>query len=430
MNITSRVCIGLFLIAHSLLIILAVLASGAAYFHFVYGPTKEFKLELGKETLLDSCDPTTDEFEDLVLTPDMSIKHAAYIGNRHGAVIVPGILTKETSNELRDLVLGMNAKHSSGEADIASPANRYRVQPSYKIPIVKKALKEVVTHPQFKLMMEEILGPNPSFTSLDAITATFGAKDQLWHWDADTSSAIYPDEFLAEWGLSIFLQDTTDEMGATGLCPGTHKCGWVNVPDDEEEQDQELLDEICPLKMSLSQGDGFVYKQDTIHKGRAHTDRHAGDRVLFTVGFSESKQGPDDNRIYPMGDIGALNWDMWGQTIDDLGTIDERPWRPWHPFGFFNGHEGVRPCTIFDSFAQAYVHENEACYVFHTQIGRFYQDRIHEWVVSLMLIVFGLAVLLYGVLLPCGLFFSYRSRPSDPDARKGSTANGMKHHAD
>ena len=101
--------------------------------------------------------------------------------------------------------------------------------------------------------------------------------------------------------------------------------------------------------MALSQGDGFLYKQDTIHKGRAHTDPDAGDRVMLFVAFTESKQGPEDNRVFSIGDIHGLAWDMWGQTLDDLATIDERPWRPWHPFGFFNGHKDTRPATLIDA---------------------------------------------------------------------------------
>ena len=216
MKTTSRVCLGLFLIAHTLVFILVVLASGAAYFHFVYGPTKEFELELGKHHLLEPCNPTTDALDDLLVNPGMPGKDAAHIGLKHGAAVVPNMLAKETANELRDLILAMNSIHT-GIADIFSPEKRYRVQPSYKIPIVKKALKEIATHPQFKTMMEEILGPKPSFTSLDAITAIYGAKDQDWHWDADTSHSIYPKEFLAEYTITIALQDTTDEMGATGV---------------------------------------------------------------------------------------------------------------------------------------------------------------------------------------------------------------------
>ena len=184
--------------------------------------------------------------------------------------------------------------------------------------------------------------------------------------------------------------------------------------------------------MTLSQGDGFLYKKDTMHKGRAHTDPDAGDRVMFFVAFSESNQGPEDNRVFPLGDIHGLTWDMWGQTLNDLATIDERPWRPWHPFGLFNGHkDDVRPATLIDAFSQAYVEENEACFVFHSQIGMFYQDRIEQWVIALMVSVFGIGYVLYCVLLPCGLIFSYLSRPSsDPVARKVNTANGTKYHAD
>jgi hypothetical protein len=401
--------------------ILIMLASGAAYFHFVYGPSKKFHLKKGKDDLLKPCDPSTKALEDILVTPGMSGKDAAHIGLKHGAVVIPSMLTKETANELRDVILAMNSI-STDVVDIDSPENRYRVQPSYKIPIVKKAFKEIATHATFKSMMEEIMGPKPSLSSLDAITATFGALDQDWHSDSYRSYAIYPEEFLAEYSMAIVLQDTTDEMGATGVCPGTQKCSWVR-------QDKEGIDKVCPLTMALSQGDGFLYNADTIHKGRAHTDPDAGDRVLFFVAFSESRQGPEDKRVYALGDIHGLFWDMWGQTLDDLATIDERPWRPWHPFGLFNGHKDVRPTTLIDAFAQAYVDEDEGVYVFHPAIEGFGQDRIGEWTISLTYNVCMIALALYGVLVPCGLIFSYLFRPSsDPGARRGATsrANGTK----
>jgi ectoine hydroxylase-related dioxygenase (phytanoyl-CoA dioxygenase family) len=411
-----------------LVLILAVLASGAAYFNFVYGPSKEFTLVKGKWSSLKQCDPSTDSIDDLIVTPRMSTKYGKRVGLEHGAAVVPSILAKDTANELRDYILAMNSE-SIIEADINSPEHRYRVQPSYKIPIVKKALKEIATHPTVKSMMEQLLGPKPSLTSLDAITATYGAKDQNWHWDADTSHAIYPEEFLAEYAFAIVLQDTTDDMGATAVCPGTHKCSWVKVPPGEEVDDQEVLDEVCPLRMALSQGDGFLYKSDTLHKGRAHRDPNAGDRVVLFIGLTESKQGPLDQRVQPLGDIAGLPWDMWGQTLDDLATIDERPWRPWHTVGLFNGHKDVRPITLIDAFIQPYVDEQEACYVFHEQVGRFFQERMQTWIVTFMIGVVVIALVLYGVLLPCGLMFSYLVSPrlSDPPAvarREVNRANG------
>jgi hypothetical protein len=169
--------------------ILIMLASGAAYFHFVYGPSKKFHLKKGKDDLLKACDPSTEALEDILVTPGMSGKDAAHVGLKHGTVVIPSMLTKETANELRDVLLAMKSI-SSDVAGIDSPENRYRVQPSYKIPVVEKALKEIATQATFKSMMEEIMGPKPSFTSLDAITATFGAMDQNWHWDSGTSHML------------------------------------------------------------------------------------------------------------------------------------------------------------------------------------------------------------------------------------------------
>jgi hypothetical protein len=128
-----------------------------------------------------------------------------------------------------------------------------------------------------------------------------------------------------------------------------------------------------------------------------------------------------------MRDVHGLSWDMWGQTLDDLATTDERPWRPWHPFGLFNGHKDVRPATLIDAFAQAYVDEDEGVYVFHPTIEAFGQDRIGEWNISLTYNVCMIALVLYGVLVPCGLICSYLSRPSsDPGAHRVTRANGTK----
>lgn len=80
---------------------------------------------------------------------------------------------------------------------------------------------------------------------------------------------------------------------------------------------------------------------------------------------------------------------------------------------------------MIDAFAQACVHEDETICVFHAQIRRTFREDAHEWVITLMLTVFGIASVPHGVLLLCGLFFSYLSCQSDPVACKvSSTANG------
>lgn len=98
---------------------------------------------------------------------------------------------------------------------------------SHENPLVQAALKEVATHPVLRPLLDAALGPSSSLVSMSAITNVHGAAEQHFHADTHTSAATHPEYFVPEFQLGIPLQNTTAEMGATEVCPGTHRCRCV-----------------------------------------------------------------------------------------------------------------------------------------------------------------------------------------------------------
>lgn len=98
---------------------------------------------------------------------------------------------------------------------------------SHENPLIQAALKEVALHPILRPLIDGALGPGSSLVSMSVITNVYGAKGQYFHSDTHTSIATHPDYFVQEFQLGIPLQNTTVEMGATEICPGTHKCRYV-----------------------------------------------------------------------------------------------------------------------------------------------------------------------------------------------------------
>jgi hypothetical protein len=102
----------------------------------------------------------------------------------------------------------------------------------------------------------------------------------------------------------ITLQDTTENMGATGVCPGTHKCAGNY---ELKDVDDDVMEAYCPIRMVQSQGDGFLYKSDTWYKEQGHSDPDAPHRAALFLTFAESKKASGEKRILPMGAIHRLD---------------------------------------------------------------------------------------------------------------------------
>ncbi|KAL3916025.1 MAG: hypothetical protein SGILL_005363 [Bacillariaceae sp.] len=330
---------------------------------------------LNKDNMLPYCGPSTKKLEDLVIHKHQPESEAAEQTDRHGAAVVRDVLTKKTSRELREFILEEN--HRVESAHVMSNEHRYHIMPDHSHPSIKQAFQEMASHEVLRPLIDNLLGPKSSLVAMSAITNEFGAGKQEWHYDTATSYATHPRHFVPEYTLAISLQDTAEEMGPTGICPGTSKCSWpnFNYAQLEEYFEQHVnVDEWdnfdhwfrnnlpCPLTMTVDAGDALLYSADVFHRGNAHTDPDAPDRVVIFLTFAGSRQGPHDRRSLPFGTVHSLNWKSWGHTIDDFLTIKDKPWRFWDGFIAYTS-SGVRPWTIPDNFLMIFRSPIEVCHM-------------------------------------------------------------------
>ena len=371
------------------------LIAGSLYYTKVYfGPNLEFPYDLGKEHL-GNCKPTTTNLNDLIIDKSLSSIQAKEVTETHGAAIVKQVLSEETTKSLREYIITANEKIES--TFVLNPDNRFHIMPSHTEPTVQVAMKEIASHPILKPLIDNVLGPSSSLVAFSVITNLYGAEDQEWHYDTATSYASYPEYFVPEYTLAIPLQDTTSDMGATAICPGTHLCNFPDFSttddtdeeledelttryenyvkemeqqqqseDEEEEGDDESSTTTTIIKeyddwimynfpsyscggmtFESNAGDGLLYNADIFHRGTGHTNVTADDRVVAFLTFASSRSrqrsssndnddddDDDDTRSLPLGTVHSLHWKSWGHTIDDFLTVDTRPWKIWNCFGF------------------------------------------------------------------------------------------------
>lgn len=274
---------------------------------------------------------TVEDAEDLFIRPD-SLNQGVDQMMTHGAVLFPDLLNPSTVQELRQFVVAKNAAIKGTSAEFPVSQSRNRI--SYGIdatehPAVVRALKEIHDNAELKLLLEGLLGENPALTEITAITASYGCQHQVWHPDVkpDGNGVMFGRTYSHSYSLFIPLQNTTAEMGATDLCAGTHYCA------------AEDLIELCErVKIGMHQvsGQGFwpagsaaLLNQQVWHRGAAHTDPYAPERVVFIVSFLGR---PNDTRQLSRGTYFHMKWNMWGHTWKDLSdSVKYMSW-PWNIF--------------------------------------------------------------------------------------------------
>lgn len=244
----------------------------------------------------------------------------------HGASLYPNLLSPETMHELREFIVEGNQKQEG--FDVIQNKNRYSWGIDVNMhPSIKKYWKELASNEALVTGIQAIVGPDPAIIEFTAITSSYGAKDQHDHQDVvpPASGAKFSQSFVPSYSLFIPLQNTSYDMGATHVCPGTHICSQgCDVHCFEHNLAMSGEEDNWPM------GYGALVNQQTTHKGMGHTKRGGLDRVVIIATFAPRPQTFRglETRMIGQGGSYSLEWTNWGHTFSDFVRAEERMWEP------------------------------------------------------------------------------------------------------
>mmetsp|Transcript_23994 Transcript_23994/g.66489 ORF Transcript_23994/g.66489 Transcript_23994/m.66489 type:complete len:848 (-) Transcript_23994:674-3217(-) len=272
-------------------------------------------------------DFSTDSVEDLMIRDDFSTEDCAHHMLTHGVSVYPDLLTNETATELRDWIARENYMRESWNVI----ENQHRFTWGIDVnmhPKLQTYWQELAANDRFRKGLEAIVGPDPAVIEFTAITSSYGASDQYMHADVipHASATKYSRSFVPSYSLFIPLQDTTYEMGATHVCPGTHQCSEAD----------EICNEYGALAVSgddggfWKMGHGALVNQQTYHRGMGFTQEGAPDRVVLIATFAPrpNYQHGMETRQIGQGGSYSLLWNQWGHTFSDFVHSDKRMTEP------------------------------------------------------------------------------------------------------
>ena len=311
-----------------------------------------------------ASDISTRDANDLLITPQMSPEEAANRMLQHGAAAVKNVLTKDTATQLRDYLANKHAHHLDYNEVFWQEQGRLALGlGTHDHPAIAKALEEVGSHALLKQTLEAILGPNPAMSEISTLTSMTGNEDQYLHSDSDYfgSSLLYGQSFLHSYSMFIALQDTTQTLGATMVCPGTHFCADEDLAPMCYENGAFSMStngKTGPRDGLMEQGDALLFNQNIFHGGPGNRDPSGKDRIMFIISFVSSKQSPQDLRRQGLGTYYYQRWNMWGHTFDDLknaSTVMVQPWGALRALGLLPA-KGV---TWIHQFAQQIANKDD-----------------------------------------------------------------------
>jgi len=218
----------------------------------VCGPTCE---EEGSYT----CILTTRSLEDLTLGESMTREELATRFSKHSSAIVPNVLREETATELRRLFFEKSergrAEGKDTELFVLSSENRWKQMIRFEDAIVRKALREIGEHPVFRPLLDEVIGPDSSLTQILVIRGDYGSTPQVFHSDSGLIKTPYGYESpftMDQIKIGIALQDTTEGMGETNICPGVQPSNGGDLGEGYDRMDNE--DGSCTCWHKLPNG--------------------------------------------------------------------------------------------------------------------------------------------------------------------------------
>jgi hypothetical protein len=226
--------------------------------------------------------------QDLIITDSFTTRDATEHQLTHGVSVYRNLVSEETAKILREWIIEQNRIRGK-DIDVIQNYKRYSFHLENNMhPVLQRFWKELASNKQFMDGLEAIMGPDPAIIEFASITSSYGAKDQHDHADVipEGSPTMYARSFFPTYSLFIPLQDTTYDMGATHVCPGSHLCSSGTK-------------EYCPgynIPMSgrnrkdgsyWPTGWGALMNQQTTHKGMGFFHRgNITERVVLIPTFA------------------------------------------------------------------------------------------------------------------------------------------------
>lgn len=352
----------------------------------------------------------------------------------NGAVVLPSLLPSNTTRKLREVIISKNKGQSMSEQFfVLNHDHRYSLVTSIHHdhdPIhdpdnhLSQALSLIASNTKLRALLTSALqDSDPSLVEMSAITVLYGAEAQPWHADTlpESSSTLFGNTYSDLYTVFVALQDTTNEMGATELCLGTHMCSiWDEeyqyfVPNSNNDGGGEwqtssphMCDQIKEYTLSngtttrrtrgvqvpLKAGDAFVYNSELIHRGKEHVDPLATERVQLLLSFTSrpmQRLNTDDSesveivdwRALPNGATYSLKYDSWGSTMSNMMLYKQKKSSLRRRLGL-DSSEGWRFLNIYANRCQRY--HNSECKLFDLSNRKL----IHRVIVLVMCTLFAL----------------------------------------
>ncbi|CAB9515606.1 expressed unknown protein [Seminavis robusta] len=236
----------------------------------------------------------------------------------HGATVLPQVMPHQLAESLRDYVLEHN-EHLTAMDNIPVLVQNKRRSFGLNLredPRIATALQAVASHNVLTQTLEKLLGPNVAIVELSTITAMPGASAQPFHPDTNPNTMIYERQLTQVFTVLIPLQDTTFEMGATWICPGTHRCKPPHGYCEKHGVSVATVNDTDTTRQYWRAGDALVYSSDVHHRGGSHIDREAPPRTALILSVTSRPQLPF--RVLPPGPVFGIRWDHWGLTWKQL----------------------------------------------------------------------------------------------------------------
>jgi ectoine hydroxylase-related dioxygenase (phytanoyl-CoA dioxygenase family) len=314
-------------------------------------------------------DVTTHTLQDFLVNSSSSTDAVDMIMT-HGAVVIPRVLDAATVDALRQHVARRNAATSEQEKfPVSDGMEGLRI--SYGIdatedPAVSHALSQIAKHALLRQLLIDLTGDvDPASAEITAITVYAGADHQSWHADTkgDGNALKFARTYSHSYSLFVPLQDTTESMGATDICPGTQYC--ANDMTEVCENNKVGLHLVHPDRNIVEAGDALLINQHVWHRGSAHTDPSASERIVFIVSFLARPRSGDARQL-SRGTYFHQKWNMWGHTWKDLldpaATMTQpfsilRALGLWKPVHYNWGYDLVT--AMFMRFCNEQLEEDE-----------------------------------------------------------------------